>query len=150
MLTPIPPSDCTSAREAASARLDGELSEFEAARLDVHLGSCRECRTYAEGITAITIELRAASLAQPQINLLLPRRSRLPLLTAAACFGLLAAVGGSLLGLDQMRNQDQPVPTATTSLQTGLTGDIAQQHLIATLQRYEPRQELHPGGMQAI
>ena len=68
MLTPVPRSDCTAAREAASARLDGELSELEAARLDLHLRGCAECRVYAEGIQAIAAELRAAPLEPPQIT----------------------------------------------------------------------------------
>jgi predicted anti-sigma-YlaC factor YlaD len=150
MLTSVPQSDCTTAREAASARLDGELSELEAARLDMHLHACAACRVYAEGIEAITTGLRAASLAQPQSRILLPRRSRLPLLTAAACAVLLAVAGGSLLGPDGVGNQDQPVPTATTPLHAGLTGSVPQKHLLAMLDRYELQPLQHPGGVQAI
>ena len=62
MLTPVPPSDCARAREFASARLDGELAELQAAQLEAHLRSCPECRAYAAGIEVITLGLRAAPL----------------------------------------------------------------------------------------
>ena len=48
MLIPIPPSECVGAREATSRRLDGELSELEAVRLDAHLQRCHACREFAE------------------------------------------------------------------------------------------------------
>ena len=50
MLTPVPPTDCARARESASARLDGELVELQAAQLEAHLRSCPECQAYAAGI----------------------------------------------------------------------------------------------------
>jgi len=51
-----------SARETASARLDGEVSELEAARLDAHLSGCAECRLFAAEIGSIAVGLRAAAL----------------------------------------------------------------------------------------
>src|SRR5262245_25225800 len=64
MLTPVPPTECMQAREAASLRLDGELSELESVRLGLHLRDCEDCRVYAREIAAITLELRAAPLEQ--------------------------------------------------------------------------------------
>jgi hypothetical protein len=117
----------------------------------MHLSECAECRAYAEGIRAITAGLRVAPLEQPQIQVLLPRRSsRLPLLATAACFGLLAAVGASWVALDGVGNPAQPVPAATTFLQAGPKGDFAAKHLLAMLRRYELQPPKHQGGVRAI
>jgi predicted anti-sigma-YlaC factor YlaD len=66
MLTPAP-TDCMRAREAASARLDGEASELDAARLDAHLVACPACRAYSAAIVGIAAEIRAAPLEQPRV-----------------------------------------------------------------------------------
>ena len=76
MLTPMPPTDCTTAREAASAFLDGELSELEAAHLDGHLRACPECSAYARGIGALAARLRSEPLAQPEFQVFTPVRRR--------------------------------------------------------------------------
>ena len=65
MLTPVPPTDCARAREAASARLDGELSELELAFLDSHLATCAACSAWAADSAGFSSALRAASLEQP-------------------------------------------------------------------------------------
>ena len=77
MLTPVPPTDCMLARESASVRLDGELTELEVARLDAHLRVCADCRAYSLEIGEITNRLQAAKLEQPGQALVLPRRRRL-------------------------------------------------------------------------
>lgn len=41
--------DCEAAREALSARLDGERQHVPAARVDAHLGSCPDCRVWLAG-----------------------------------------------------------------------------------------------------
>jgi predicted anti-sigma-YlaC factor YlaD len=97
MLTPVPPSDCAHAREAASARLDGELSELEAAHLESHLERCSQCRAYAAGLGAIAGRLRSTALEQPGIVLFAPR-SRRPLArvrVTAAAVAVVAATGFS-------------------------------------------------------
>ena len=38
--------DCAVAREALSARLDGEREPVPVARVDQHLAACRQCRTW--------------------------------------------------------------------------------------------------------
>jgi predicted anti-sigma-YlaC factor YlaD len=96
MLTPVPPTECSRAREAASARLDGELSELEVVQLDGHLGQCAACAEYAQLIAATTAELRAAALEQPSEPVELPRRRRRPrLVPAAAAAAVVAAVAAS-------------------------------------------------------
>ena len=59
MLTPIPPTECSRARESMSAQLDGELSELGSARLSAHLRECPECTAYALEMGAIAARLRA-------------------------------------------------------------------------------------------
>ena len=100
MLTPIPPSDCTRARESASASLDGELAELEAAQLEAHLRSCPECQTYADGIAVSTGLLRAAPLDQPSAAMFtaMPqRRRRIGALPATAAAAIVVAVARLLL-----------------------------------------------------
>ena len=57
MLTSLPPTDCMRAREAVSARLDGELSELDALRLDAHLSACATCTAFAVDATAVATRL---------------------------------------------------------------------------------------------
>ena len=75
MLNLVRQSDCAQAREAASARLDCELSELEAARFELHLRDCAECRAYAHEIETITAGLRAAPLERPKTSTLLAFRA---------------------------------------------------------------------------
>ena len=44
---------CADARDAISARLDGELHGDEAVRLDHHLGACADCAAYAARLTGL-------------------------------------------------------------------------------------------------
>ena len=100
MLTPVPPTECTRAREAASARLDGELSELELAQLDIHLAGCLDCAEYAVVIEATTAQLRAAELMQPEEPIVLPRlRRRLRVVPVAAAAAVIAGVAASSFAL---------------------------------------------------
>jgi predicted anti-sigma-YlaC factor YlaD len=124
MLNPVPPSDCTGAREAASARVDGELSELGGARLDAHLAECAGCRRYAAEIGATAELLRTAALAQPPVARFLPRRQRrIALVPAARAAAILLVVGsafgiGGLLG--QHGSQGRHVVTTVTSANRAL------------------------------
>lgn len=57
--------DCTTAREAASARLDGELSAVMDVALEEHLVSCAVCRAHAAQLAAAT--RRARLQVAPQL-----------------------------------------------------------------------------------
>jgi predicted anti-sigma-YlaC factor YlaD len=72
--TPIEP--CLWASQRLSLRLDGEISEFEAARLEEHLRSCAECRAFAADLEGLTRTLRGAALETPSVAFELPRRRR--------------------------------------------------------------------------
>ena len=140
MLTPVPPSDCMQAREAASLRLDGELSELEAVRLGLHLRDCPACRAYAREIAAITQELRATPLEQPNVRIFTPRRRSAPRIQAAAvaAVGLVAAVAGTSFAIGRAVGTEgrQPTVTATGSADSSsVRVDSRNQHILAMVQR---------------
>jgi predicted anti-sigma-YlaC factor YlaD len=90
---------CDRAREWASLRLDGELSELEGALLDSHLDRCAACRTVAAETEVFTRELRAAPLEPIPRPLAIPRRQaafRAARVSAAAAVMLVAAGLGSV------------------------------------------------------
>ena len=95
MLTPVPPTECVRARESVSAQLDGELSELETLRLELHLRECPACDAWALEVRDATGQLRQARLEVPSVPIELPRRSRtgaLALVGAAAAMAAAAAV----------------------------------------------------------
>jgi predicted anti-sigma-YlaC factor YlaD len=138
MLTPVPPTDCARARESASARLDGELAELQAAWLEAHLSSCPECRAYAAGIGEITRQLSAAPLAQPGEAVFVPQRlRRTGFAPAAAAAAMVVAVAGSSFAVGGMLGrQGSHVPPPATTATSALAGSIDQQAL--TLLRGQP------------
>jgi predicted anti-sigma-YlaC factor YlaD len=125
---PVPPSDCARARESASARLDGELAELQAAQLEAHLRSCPECRAYAAGIEVITRGLRAAALEQPAVAAFVPQRHRRrSLIPAAAAAAIVVAVAGSSFAIGGMfGRQASHVQPATSTASAALAGPIDQ------------------------
>src|SRR6202521_3975291 len=129
MLTPVPPSDCARAREFASARLDGELAELQAAQLEAHLRACPECRAYAAGIEVITLGLRTTPLEKHAAAGFVPqRRRRTGLVPAAAAAAIVVAVAGSSFAIGGMfGRQGSPLPPAATTLRNAaLAGPIDQ------------------------
>jgi predicted anti-sigma-YlaC factor YlaD len=128
MITPVPPSNCARARESASARLDGELAELQAAQLEAHLRSCPECRAYVAGIEVITRDLRAAALEQPAVAAFVPQRHRRrSLIPAAAAAAIVVAVAGSSFAIGGMfGRQASHVPPATSTASAALAGPIDQ------------------------
>lgn len=137
MLIPVPQSDCLQAREAASARLDGELSELEAVRLNAHLRECAACSVYALELSALAESLRRADLEQPQLDLTLPRRRTLPAMrVAAAAAAVVAVAGGSAFALGHgLGTGSGPAATIQVSRPdlAGLRADVKSQHLFAML-----------------
>jgi predicted anti-sigma-YlaC factor YlaD len=138
MLTPVPPTDCMQAREAASLRLDHELSELGAARLDVHLEDCGPCRAYAREIAAISSEIRGAPLEQPRVEVFVQRARRRPGTQAAAvaAVGLVAAVAGSSFALGRVvgdHGQTTTVLATSAPDAPSIRADSTQQHVLALL-----------------
>jgi predicted anti-sigma-YlaC factor YlaD len=109
---------CERAREAASLRLDGELSEFEQALLGAHLARCEPCGSFAAELEAVTMRLRTAPLERLEQPVVLPARrrtwSRRPAEAAAA-----AAVMMTVLGLaGALRSIEGADPSLTFSSPT--------------------------------
>jgi predicted anti-sigma-YlaC factor YlaD len=148
MLIPVPTSDCLQAREAASARLDGELSELGTARLELHLRDCLECSAYAAEIETIADRLRAAVLERPESRIALPQRRRLPLHAAVAAVAVVAAVAASSIALERglgTGNKPASATAVTPSALAALRTDILDQHLFAMLRRAEPQGNIQVG-----
>src|SRR5919204_753078 len=102
MLKSLPPSDCARAREAASARLDGELSELEEAHLLRHLRFCAECRAHTREVAELAHRLRSAPLEMPTETLFVDRpssRLRARSVTVAVALVLAAALSFGTGGL---------------------------------------------------
>jgi predicted anti-sigma-YlaC factor YlaD len=66
--------DCEVAREALSARLDGEREPVPSARVDEHLGECAECRTWFDQVAEQARLLRRLAQSRPTITPLAPLR----------------------------------------------------------------------------
>jgi hypothetical protein len=132
MLTREPPTDCPAAREAVSARVDGELSELEAARLDAHLLRCPDCRRFAAGAAALARELRSTVPERP--------RAAVVLAVSGSSFALGHAIGG--------RSAPQPAAIGQNDV-LGLHRDSTRQHVLALLNAFSWRRQEN-GPMRAI
>ncbi len=97
-------SRCDRARQWASLRLDGELSELEGALLEKHLEGCPSCSAFAAGLARTTEAVRAVPLERPDISyprferpvIRLPVGRRVAIVAVAAAAVLGAFVGSSL------------------------------------------------------
>lgn len=157
MLNPVPPSECVSAREAASRRLDGELSELESARLDAHLRRCSACRELTEQSAAIVAQLRHAPLETPNVAVFAPRRRRPAsmsrLQAAAAVLAVVAAGSSFALGQVVGSGSSAPAPTAavTTPTDLGPAGqDEIEHYLLALLPRSDQARKPQVGSAAPV
>jgi hypothetical protein len=95
---------CERARQWASLRLDGELSELEESLLEKHLEGCSSCSAFEVGLAATTEAVRAVPLEWPEISyprferpvIRLPVGRRVAIVAVAAAAALGAFVGSSL------------------------------------------------------
>lgn len=144
MLTPVPDSACVKAREAVSARLDGELNELDGYRLDQHLEACPACRAWATGATAVALELRTAEPLPAPEAVFVPRRRRVavPLAGAAAALLIAAATGSSFLVGHLVGARSGHAPSAAASRSTtaaSMTG--LDPGLVAMLNEHDGRSQ---------
>lgn len=58
------------AREALSARLDGEREPVPSARVDEHLRECAECRAWRDAVTEQVLDLRRLAERRPTLTAL--------------------------------------------------------------------------------
>jgi predicted anti-sigma-YlaC factor YlaD len=153
MLTPVPPTDCMSAREAASARLDGEASELDLVRLDAHLLECPDCRAFASAIAAVACEIQAAPLERPSRVETLPSRRRSPVVAVAAVAALVAAVTVSSFAVGRVLGSHATPSRASfagTKDASAARQDSTEQHLLAMLNSFDLPQPAHLGRMHAV
>ena len=95
--------ECERARQWASAEIDGELSEFEAALLRAHLSCCESCGDFHREIAGLTRAVRAAPRAHLERRIEIGRaRRRLRLAPAVAAMAAVAVGLGSLLASSQV------------------------------------------------
>ena len=113
---------CDSARQWASQRVDTQLSEFEAARLERHLARCAPCAAFAAQLELVVGALRTAPIARLSEPVFFPvaRRPRRHFVQLAALGAtvavVFAAVAISLVSAG-------PAPTGTSPADIGLPAD---------------------------
>ena len=124
MVMSDPPTECAWAREAVSARLDGELAELESLRLDPHLRACAGLLRPSLGHRRPRrVAIRDAALEQPAARMFTPAaprrlgggsaRSRSAAALALAAAAVLALVfAGRALGAQSARRSQPATPQA--------------------------------------
>jgi anti-sigma factor RsiW len=131
------PTECRWAREAASARIDGELAEVESLRVDRHLRACLACFAHVSDVGSVAVAIRGGTLEQPAGRIFTPRSPRhRPRIGAAAVGAALAvAVGGMSVGLaGGLGGSRNPVPLAIEAGDApSARADATRQRLLARL-----------------
>jgi hypothetical protein len=138
LVTFDPSTECAWAREAASARIDGELGEAESLRLDRHLRACLGCFVHLSDIGGVAVAIRDAPLEQPTARMFAPASPRPRRKVGAVALGAAFAVaaGATVLGLGQfLGGSRSPVATAIAAGDArSARADATQQHLLARLE----------------
>lgn len=152
---PVKPltKQCERARESASLRLDGELSEFEQALLVAHVSRCEACRTFVEELDGITARLRAAPLESLEQPVALPARRRVvsrPVEIAAAAALMLTALGitGALSTIETTANPTVSfgAPGVSNTAESREFTDIRRANIRRAM-RDRPTRPISPGGL---
>jgi predicted anti-sigma-YlaC factor YlaD len=142
---------CDRAREYASLRLDGELSDFEQALLESHLERCPSCRAFADDLVCVTDRLRTATLEQPSITVALPRRrfaGLRDLQVSAAAAAIVSVVGiGALFG---MLHSNASVPGRSVVQLGGTAGEKREFRDLRRAVLTTPHPERRPGGLGVL
>ena len=127
------------AREAASALLDGELSELETAQLHGHLRGCDDCEDYLLGIGVFTAKLRSSSLEQPALPAFTAHRRRpaFRLNVAVAAVTILAATGSSF-AVGHLLGASNGTPAATIGTSGSGVSLPQQNEVLGMLRRLRP------------
>jgi anti-sigma factor RsiW len=136
MSSSVLPSECAQARESVSARLDGELSEFDSVRLSAHLRQCPACSSHARELESIANALRAAAVERP-VEMWLPRRrfagaSRMLPLGAAAAVAVAAALS-FVAGHYYAASSSSRATTVTATARVSPRADVVERQVLAML-----------------
>src|SRR6185369_8594348 len=132
---------CERARQWASLRIDGELSELEDALFEKHLEACANCSAFAARLASTTEAVRAVPQERPQIDyprferpaFRLPVGRRVAIVAVAAAAALGAFVGSSL-------QKPSPAPAPSGGPQLSFRTD---QNLLRQLP-HQPKQPASP------
>jgi Putative zinc-finger len=119
---------CERARQWASLRVDGELTELEDALLEKHLEACGPCRSFAARLTAVTELVRATPQERPQIDYAprVRRPAAFPIGRRVAIVAVAAAAAlGSFVGSSLQKPAKAPAPASVPQV-SFLTRDMAQ------------------------
>jgi Putative zinc-finger len=139
---------CERAREWASLRLDGELSELEEALLDKHLEGCALCTSFDAGLRSSTELIRTAPMARPSLGFEVPVAGRARP-RAARLLAVAAVLGAAALGSIVGATLDRPAPSSErpAAQVSFLTRDVTQLRQIPRGKRLAPHTPPHqPGG----
>ena len=136
---------CERARNWASLRVDGELSELEGALLDSHLGGCPSCRAFADEADGIAAALRVFPPDRLDAPVTIafrprPRRTRLLHTAVAVALVLVAAALGSVLGVANTSRSTSAPPVKHVAM-VAATEDADQ---LRKLRRPVLVYEMHP------
>lgn len=139
---------CERARECASLRLDGELSEFENALLVAHLARCEACAAFARELVAVADHMRSTPLERLDQPVALPSRRRLiarrPVEVAAAAALMLTTLGvaGALRTVETSNpSVSYGAPGVSNTLESREFSDIRRDML------RRPIRQISPGGL---
>jgi hypothetical protein len=139
---------CERARECASLRLDGELSEFERALLVAHFARCEPCQSFARELESATNHVRSTPLARLGQPIVLPSRRRLisrrPVEIAAAAALMLTTLGvaGALRSVEASNpTLSFGAPGVSNTLESREFSDIRREML------RPPARKISPGGL---
>jgi anti-sigma factor RsiW len=130
---------CERARQWASLRVDGELSELEDALLEKHLDGCATCRSFAHRLAATTELVRATPQEQAELVYAPPERRviRLPVGRRVAIVAVAAAAAlGSFVGSSLQR--PGPAPATARVPQVSLLTDMNQLRQLHQMKKPEP------------
>lgn len=117
--------DCEVAREALSARLDGERAPVPSARVDEHLGECSACRAWFTQVASQAGDLRRLAESRPVVPPVgrlgirrAPRRQHSPMTWrrwALLCVGIAQIALGTVqgFGLDVGLTHQHPTGAGT-------------------------------------
>jgi predicted anti-sigma-YlaC factor YlaD len=110
MRAALSPLVCDRVRGQVSLMLDGELSQLEQRMVAAHLERCADCRTFERRVREFTLTMREAPLESPRSPVVVSRRARRAVLSAAnvsvaamlavAVLGVVAQLGPAGQGSD--------------------------------------------------
>jgi predicted anti-sigma-YlaC factor YlaD len=131
---------CSEWRALASCRLDGELEEFQDARLERHLLDCAACRSWSRDIAALATAIRDSTAvcvvtsSDLHTNALRRRLVRSAMAASAASAAAVAAVAIALPGVLSLSSSGETTAAAAAPC----TSCIKKQALI-TSAPYPPK-----------